>query len=215
MTAGIRTMSGSPIFEHRVPDTDAPFVRRLKEAGGVMLGKTTTPEFGWKALGDSPVTGITRNPWNTGMTSGGSSAGAGVAAAAGLGPLHQGSDGAGLDPHPVGLLRHLRPQALVRARADVAGVEHRQRLAHGADDAHRRRRRAHAVGDGGVRPLRPHRARRAARRLRRAASTTASRGCASRGASISAAPAASTPRWPRWRAPRRARSRARAPSSRR
>src|SRR6185295_6853824 len=58
-------------------------------------GKTTTPEFGWKALGDSPLTGITRNPWNTGMTSGGSSAGAGVAAAAGFGPLHQGSDGAG------------------------------------------------------------------------------------------------------------------------
>ena len=95
LTAGIRTMSGSPIFQHRVPGTDAPFVRRLKEAGGVMLGKTTTPEFGWKALGDSPVTGITRNPWNTGMTSGGSSAGAGVAAAAGFGPLHQGSDGAG------------------------------------------------------------------------------------------------------------------------
>ena len=50
-------MSGSHIFEHRVPDVDAPFVRRLKEAGGIMLGKTTTPEFGWKALGDSPLTG--------------------------------------------------------------------------------------------------------------------------------------------------------------
>jgi aspartyl-tRNA(Asn)/glutamyl-tRNA(Gln) amidotransferase subunit A len=60
-----------------------------------MLGKTTTPEFGWKGLGDSPLTGITRNPWNTGMTTGGSSAGAGAATAAGLGPLHQGSDGAG------------------------------------------------------------------------------------------------------------------------
>src|SRR5262249_37498004 len=75
-TAGVRTMGGSAIFEHRVPDTDAPFVRRLKDAGGVMIGKTATPEFGWKALGDSPLTGITRNPWNTGMTSGGSSAGA-------------------------------------------------------------------------------------------------------------------------------------------
>jgi aspartyl-tRNA(Asn)/glutamyl-tRNA(Gln) amidotransferase subunit A len=94
-TAGIRTMGGSRIFEHRVPDADAPFVRRLKQAGGVMLGKTTTPEFGWKALGDSPLTGITRNPWNRGMTSGGSSSGAAVAAAAGLGPLQQGSDGAG------------------------------------------------------------------------------------------------------------------------
>src|SRR5262245_22529616 len=95
LTAGIRTMGGSPIFEHRVPDSDAPFVRRLKDAGGVMRGKSTTPEFGWKALGDSPLTGITRNPWNPGMTSGGSSAGAAVGAAAGMGPLHQGSDGAG------------------------------------------------------------------------------------------------------------------------
>ena len=94
-TRGVRTMSGSFIFEHRVTDVDAPYVRRLKEAGGVMIGKTTTPEFGWEALGDSPLTGITRNPWNPAMTSGGSSAGAAVAAASGLGPLHQGSDGAG------------------------------------------------------------------------------------------------------------------------
>ena len=75
-TRGVRTMGGSFIFEHRVPDTDAPLVRRLKAAGGVMVGKTTSPEFGWKALGDSPLTGITRNPWNVGMTTGGSSAGA-------------------------------------------------------------------------------------------------------------------------------------------
>src|SRR6266478_5288678 len=79
LTKGVRTMSGSFIFEHRVPDVDPPVVRRLKQAGGVMFGKTTTPEFGWKGLGDSPLTGITRNPWNTGMTTGGSSAGAGAA----------------------------------------------------------------------------------------------------------------------------------------
>ena len=95
LTKGVRTMSGSFIFERRVPDVDPPVVRRLKQAGGVMLGKTTTPEFGWKGLGDSPLTGITRNPWNTGTTTGGSSAGAGAATAAGLGPIHQGSDGAG------------------------------------------------------------------------------------------------------------------------
>jgi aspartyl-tRNA(Asn)/glutamyl-tRNA(Gln) amidotransferase subunit A len=94
-TKGIRTMSGSHIFANRVPDVDAPFVRRLREAGGVMLGKTTTPEFGWKGMGDSPLTGSTRNPWNLAMTTGGSSAGAGAAAAAGIGPLHHGSDGAG------------------------------------------------------------------------------------------------------------------------
>jgi aspartyl-tRNA(Asn)/glutamyl-tRNA(Gln) amidotransferase subunit A len=94
-TRGVRTTSGSFIFEHRVPDVDPPVVRRLKQAGAVMLGKTTTPEFGWKGLGDSPLTGATRNPWNTAMTTGGSSAGAGAATAAGFGPLHQGSDGAG------------------------------------------------------------------------------------------------------------------------
>ena len=94
-TKGIRTMSGSHIFATRVPDVDAPFVPRLRAAGGVMLGKTATPEFGWKGMGDSPLTGSTRNPWNTAMTTGGSSAGAGAAAAAGLGPLQHGSDGAG------------------------------------------------------------------------------------------------------------------------
>ena len=95
LTKGVRTMFGSHVFASRVPDVDAPYVRRLREAGGVFIGKTTSPEFGWKALGDSPLTGITRNPWNPDVTTGGSSAGAGAAAAAGLGPLHQGSDGAG------------------------------------------------------------------------------------------------------------------------
>src|SRR5262245_13385992 len=94
-TRGIRTMGGSHIFAARVPDVDAPFVARLRAAGGVMLGKTTTSEFGWKGTGDSPLTGSARNPWNPAMTTGGSSAGAGAAAAAGLGPLHHGSDGAG------------------------------------------------------------------------------------------------------------------------
>ena len=102
LTKGVRTMSGSFIFEHRIPDVDAPFVRRLRAAGGVMVGKTTSPEFGWKGLGDSPLTGITRNPWNTGMTTGGSSAGAGAAVAAGLCPLAQGSDGAGSIRIPAG-----------------------------------------------------------------------------------------------------------------
>src|SRR5262249_30711808 len=70
-TKDVRTMSGSFIFADRVPDVDPPAVRRLKQAGGVMLGKTTTPEFGWKGLGDSPLTGSTRNPWNPAMTTGG------------------------------------------------------------------------------------------------------------------------------------------------
>src|SRR3989440_2514726 len=101
-TKGVRTMGGSFNFQHRGPHADAAFIPRLRKAGGIFVGKTTSPEFGWKALGDSPLTGITRNPWNTSMTTGGSSAGAGAAAAAGMGPLHQGSDGAGAIRIPSG-----------------------------------------------------------------------------------------------------------------
>jgi aspartyl-tRNA(Asn)/glutamyl-tRNA(Gln) amidotransferase subunit A len=93
---GFPTLRGSRLVD---PDQDwsedAPAVARLREAGAVILGKTTTPEFGWKALGDSPLTGITRNPWDLLRTPGGSSAGAAAACAAGIGPLHLGSDGAG------------------------------------------------------------------------------------------------------------------------
>ncbi|MGX9576381.1 amidase [Mesorhizobium sp. f-mel] len=74
---------------------DAPVTARIREAGGIILGKTTTPEFGWKGVTDSPVYGITRNPWNADLTPGGSSGGAAVAAALNLGFLHQGSDGGG------------------------------------------------------------------------------------------------------------------------
>ena len=93
---GFPTLRGSRLVEpHQDWSEDAPAVARLREAGAVILGKTTTPEFGWKALGDSPLTGITRNPWDLSRTPGGSSAGAAAACAAGIGPLHLGSDGAG------------------------------------------------------------------------------------------------------------------------
>ena len=72
---------------------DAPAPARLREAGAVFIGKTTTPEFGWKGVCDSPLTGITRNPWNPKVTSGGSSGGAAVAAALRMGCLHLGTDG--------------------------------------------------------------------------------------------------------------------------
>jgi amidase/aspartyl-tRNA(Asn)/glutamyl-tRNA(Gln) amidotransferase subunit A len=67
----------------------------LRDAGAVLIGLTTTPEFGWKAVTDSPLTGITRNAWNPALTSGGSSGGAAVAAATGAGVLHLGTDGGG------------------------------------------------------------------------------------------------------------------------
>lgn len=76
------------------PSDNAP-VARLRNAGAIILGKTTTPEFGWKGVSQSPVTGITHNPWKHGFSAGASSSGAAVGAAAGYGPLHQGSDGAG------------------------------------------------------------------------------------------------------------------------
>jgi aspartyl-tRNA(Asn)/glutamyl-tRNA(Gln) amidotransferase subunit A len=74
---------------------DSPATARLREQGAVLLGKTTTSEFGWKGLGDSPLTGITRNPWNVAHTPGGSSGGSAAATALGFGPLHVATDGGG------------------------------------------------------------------------------------------------------------------------
>ena len=151
---GFPTLRGSHLVERNQDwSEDAPVVARLREAGAVILGKTTTPEFGWKALGDSPLTGITRNPWDLARTPGGSSAGAAAACAAGIGPLHIGSDGAGsiripcafsgifgLKPSfgrvpahplsPMGLLAHLGPIARTVADAAlmlsvISGADHR------------------------------------------------------------------------------------------
>jgi aspartyl-tRNA(Asn)/glutamyl-tRNA(Gln) amidotransferase subunit A len=94
-TAGIRTTRGSLVEPDWVPAYDAPFVERTSRAGAVMLGKTNTPELGWKGDSGNRIVGPTHNPWKHGRTAGGSSGGAGAAVAAGLGPLAQGSDGAG------------------------------------------------------------------------------------------------------------------------
>src|SRR5215472_7162824 len=142
LMSGFPTLRGSRLVD---PDQewseDAPAVARLREAGAVILGKTTTPEFGWKALGDSPLTGVTRNPWDLSRTPGGSSAGAAAACAAGIGALHLGSDGAGsiripsaftgifglkatfgrvpaYPPSPMGLLSHVGP--IARSVGDAA-----------------------------------------------------------------------------------------------
>ncbi len=96
LTKGWPTMRGSKTVTPDQPwDEDAPVTARLREHGAVFLGKTTTPEFGWKGVTDNPLTGITRNPWNPEMTPGGSSGGAAVAAALGMGALHVGTDGGG------------------------------------------------------------------------------------------------------------------------
>lgn len=119
---------------------DAPPVARMRESGAIILGKTCTPEFGWKGVTDSPLTGVTVNPWDARLTPGGSSGGAAVAAALGMGPLHIATDGGGsiripaafcglfghkptfglvpIHPHsPAGTLWHQGP--IVRSVADA------------------------------------------------------------------------------------------------
>ncbi len=91
-TAGVRTMWGSRLMAGNVPEADAVAVKRLLDAGAILVGKTTTPEFAFKLLTDSPLSGVTRNPWNPELTPGGSSGGAAVAVAAGLGPLALATD---------------------------------------------------------------------------------------------------------------------------
>jgi amidase len=94
-TAGIRTTYSCRAFADYVPAKDAALVRRIRDAGFIILGKTNTPEFGTTAVTESDLNGICRNPWNPSHTPGGSSGGAAAAVAAGLAPLAQGGDGAG------------------------------------------------------------------------------------------------------------------------
>ncbi len=93
---GVRTTLGSRLMADNVAEVDAPSVERARAAGACIIGKTTTTEFGCKAGGgDSPLTGVTRNAWDTGKTTGGSSAGAATTVAAGLTPFALGTDGGG------------------------------------------------------------------------------------------------------------------------
>ncbi len=142
LTKGWPTLRGSKTVDrYQKWDDDAPATQRLREAGAILIGKTTTPEFGWKGVTDGPQAGITRNPWNTAMTPGGSSGGAAAALAAGLGPLATGTDGGGsiripaamsgvfglkpsfgrvphAPPSPFGTLAHVGP--MTRTVADAA-----------------------------------------------------------------------------------------------
>ncbi len=96
LTAGWPTLRGSRTIDPKQAwHDDAPSVARVREAGMVIIGKTTTPEFGIKGTTDNTLTGVTRNPWNTLRTPGGSSGGSAAAVAAGIGPLSIGTDGAG------------------------------------------------------------------------------------------------------------------------
>jgi aspartyl-tRNA(Asn)/glutamyl-tRNA(Gln) amidotransferase subunit A len=94
-TAGIRTTWGSLIFKDHVPDEDALVVARLQRAGAIVVGKTTTPEFGQQCLTEAPLFGRTRNAWHADRSAGGSSGGSAVAVAAGLVPIAVATDGGG------------------------------------------------------------------------------------------------------------------------
>ena len=84
-TEGIRTTSGSVAYRDFIPDEDDIVVERLKDAGAIILGKTNAPEFGYGGISHNMVFETTRNPWNTNLTPGGSSAGSGAAVANGAG----------------------------------------------------------------------------------------------------------------------------------
>lgn len=92
---GERMTSGSKLYEQNIASEDAPIIERLRLAGAILIGRTNTPEFGWKGVTDNPLYGPTRNPWNLELTPGGSSGGASAAVAAGLGPIGIGTDGGG------------------------------------------------------------------------------------------------------------------------
>jgi aspartyl-tRNA(Asn)/glutamyl-tRNA(Gln) amidotransferase subunit A len=103
LTRGWPTLRGSRTIDPKQSwNDDAPAVARLKEAGAILLGKVTTPDHGWKGVTDSPLSGITRNPWNLEKTPGGSSGGSSAALAARLAPLALGTDGGGSIRIPAG-----------------------------------------------------------------------------------------------------------------
>ena len=144
LTQGWPTRRGSRTIDANQPwPEDAPSVGRLRDGGAILIGKTTTPELGWKGVTDSPLTGITRNPWGLDRTPGGSSGGSSAAVAAGMVPLALGTDGGGSiripaafsgivghkptygrvalhPPSPYGTLAHIGPMA--RTSTDAAAL---------------------------------------------------------------------------------------------
>ncbi len=140
-TKGKRTTLGSRIYEHWVPDRDAAVVERLRAAGAILTGKTTTPEFAHAGFTESPLWGVTRNPWDTSRTPGGSSGGSGAAVASGCVALAEGTDMGGSVRIPaaecgiVGMKPSLGriPMDLLPSRFD--NISHFGPLARSVDDA--------------------------------------------------------------------------------
>ena len=154
-TADLRTTWGSQIFKDHVPEHDAVAVARLRQAGAIVVGKTTTPEFGQQCLTQAPLFGRTRNAWRADRSSGGSSGGSAVAVAAGLVPIAVATDGGGSTRIPAACNGVVRIQT--GARRGAAGIcagRVRQHLLHHTDDAHGVGHRADARCHDGDRPAR-------------------------------------------------------------
>ncbi|MGN6378715.1 MAG: amidase [Gaiellales bacterium] len=138
-TRGIPTGYGSLVWRDPSPAEDAPVAERMAGSGGVLLGKTTSPEQGFKGASGNPLNGPCGNPWRADRTPGGSSSGAAVAAALGMGPLHQGSDGAGSIRIPAafcGVFGHKPTYGLVsNPPAASFGLSHTGPLARSVQDA--------------------------------------------------------------------------------
>ena len=147
---GLSTTKGSLLYKDRIADGYEFVVKHLLDAGGVHLGKTNTPEFGFIPTTENKIFGATRNPWDVSRTSGGSSGGAAAAVASGLGPIALGSDGGGSIRIPASLCgvfgfkaTYGRVPAQPRRLADADAPR--------PDRAHRRRRRTRPRRDGGPR----------------------------------------------------------------
>ncbi len=127
MTAGVRTTSGSLLFEDRVPEKDAAVVERVLGAGAIMMGKTNVPEFGAVGTCENRLGDDGRNPWNTDRTPGGSSGGAAAAIAACLCPMATGSDGGGSIRIPASFcgVYGIKPsQGRISAYTGMEGAQH-------------------------------------------------------------------------------------------
>jgi aspartyl-tRNA(Asn)/glutamyl-tRNA(Gln) amidotransferase subunit A len=149
-TAGIRTTWGSLIFKDHVPSADAEIVTRLKRAGAIIVGKTTTPEFGQQCLTEAPLFGRTRNAWAAGRSSGGSSGGSAVAVVAGIVPVAVATDGGGSTRIPAacnGVVGFKQGLGLVPQEYAQDGFGN---LLPDAADPHGRRYGADAGRDGGA-----------------------------------------------------------------
>ena len=133
---------GSKLTDKTPADADAPAVARLREAGAIVFAQSTSSEFGHKGVTNTPLNGITRNPWNTERTPGGSSGGAGAAVAAGLGPIAIGTDGGGSVRIPSSFNGLVGLKATFGRVPDWPPLADRRPLQHRPDGPHRARLRA-------------------------------------------------------------------------